>query len=929
MSDTIKINDAKVEFEKNKYGSDLINFLSNPNFTAEKGSDNVNIFSPVYGCKNIPLDKLNIFFDLLEKCRKNNLHLNFLEKQNKEYSGIVLDFDILQNNNESLIEDKHFNKITQRIMNVINLAVQLPSDIDTTVAIIKREKLKEVYEGDKRVYKEGFHIIIPGIKISRPLKRYIVDTIRNKGYVERILKHIDIVNKGDILDKNSAHFPAYFIGGAKPGKNPDKLYGIYNASIEDDEYVTITKLNEDEYPKNICWEFSINYEYDLVKKINYNCRPHIADKIQEYKSSDTSDDEIEKSLQLLSLTDPEGDLLKRYLDILPNKYYEEYLLWYKVLCAIANTNKEYKNIAEWFSKKSENKFNKDDFDRIWNDIINRVHDNPITMLSIKYWARTESPDKYDAINKESYYEYFMSRIYENDGDVGNYSIGKLLKIMFGDKFLVACNEGKPVWYEFVIENDKMKKGQLYKWRCEFIDGPSNLHIYISEKLPTLFNKCIDHMQQQQLNVDDKNLKDYYKNVIKNLKKSKRSLESNGFCSSTIKSATHLFRDYNFLDEVDQDEMTIGVGNGILSLGNRCKLIDGFHEHKISMSTGVNYIPYDENNPYIKELLRVVRDIIVEDDMFNFLMIWLASSLDNRIKKSFIIQLQSDGSNGKSFIAEMMVAVLGDYGRKLSKDIILKDGTRKGANGPTPAKMDAINKRFGYISETNPDDFLDSKKFKEIISGETQTGRLLFRNNINFKVNANILSISNYPFNIDVFDEGTWRRCRLYRCKMTFLEDREPSNKWEKKADPNIRHYNKKDEYKEAWLSILVHYYEIFMNEFDGKMENLKCETLDRETEIYRNKQDTINRFITEKCVITDIDYEIPVADIVKYYQEWYLANIGSGSKFKVSELIDRFTNSKIKKFVTRSENQELIAKGCRFINHDNPIEDHETYLCLI
>jgi len=930
----VDIHDFRVQFEKNKYGAELIKFISNPNYIAEKGSDDVNIFSPVYGCKNIPPNKLHTFFDLLENCRKENLFLNFAEKQNANSSGIVLDFDILQNNNQSLISDKDFTKICQRISQHINSIIELPDDIDIPMLIIKRNQLKEINENEHVIFKDGFHIIIPSIKINRPTKRFLIDKIREKQTVEKILKHVDIINKGEILDNCSAHFPVYFTGGAKPGKIPDSIYGIYNVNITDEDFITTTKINTDDYPDNICWEFSLNYETNKkwINKINYKNKSKYDDKIQKYNENKINIDEhtdMNESLSLLSIMNPEANLLKQYLDILPSKYYDEYEHWFKVMCAIANTNIEYKLIAEWFSRKSVNKFDKNDFDKYWDEINNSHSKKRISMLSIKYWARTESPEKYKAINKESYYEYFITKIYENDGDVGHFTVAKLLKMMFGDKFLAACNNGKPIWYEFVIKGDRMKHGQLCKWRQEGINGPSNLHNYISEKLPTLFNKSIEHMTERQNTVQEDNLRKYYARVIKDLKMSKRKLETNNFCNATISKAAHLFKDYNFLNEVDQDELTLGVGNGILYLGKQCKLISGFHEHKISLSTFVDYYPYDPNNPYIKELEKVIHEIIIEDDMYHWTLVWLGSSIDNRIKKAKAIQFQNNGSGGKSFLAEMVIAALGDYARKLSKAIILKSTNgRQSANTATPAEMDAINKRFGYISETDPNDFLDDSKFKEFISGETQTGRFLHQNQINYKVNMNLLSISNFPFNVDSFDEGTWRRIGYYTCKITFVEDRKPIGKWERKANPKIRHYNKKDEYKQAMLSILVHYYEIFINKYDSNIDNVPCPTLKRETEIYRNTQDTINRFITERAVKTSVDYECSITEIVKLYLDWYSINIGNNKKMKPSELINTFKNSRIRKYLTTSTNKELIIKGCRFTTPEDPIEDDEVYLCI-
>ena len=59
------------------------------------------------------------------------------------------------------------------------------------------------------------------------------------------------------------------------------------------------------------------------------------------------------------------------------------------------------------------------------------------------------------------------------------------------KFIITKPKGakRYVWYEFMIEGDKLIKGEIYKWRKiedERGGGPSSLELYITSKLPILF-----------------------------------------------------------------------------------------------------------------------------------------------------------------------------------------------------------------------------------------------------------------------------------------------------------------------------------------------------------------------------------------------------------------------------------------------------------
>jgi hypothetical protein len=151
---------------------------------------------------------------------------------------------------------------------------------------------------------------------------------------------------------------------------------------------------------------------------------------------------------------------------------------------------------------------------------------------------------------------------------------------------------------------------------------------------------------------------------KNFKKTIQNLGNRAFKHQAIAEAELRFEDPNFAYKLDQDVMVRGVGNGVLVLpkriGEKPILVQGFHSYLISKYTKTPYIafnPYDEKT---KEILFTIRNMWPdnEPDSHNFVMSFMASSIDAQIKDSLFVILWGQGANGKSFLMEMHKAALG-------------------------------------------------------------------------------------------------------------------------------------------------------------------------------------------------------------------------------------------------------------------------------
>ena len=273
----------------------------------------------------------------------------------------------------------------------------------------------------------------------------------------------------------------------------------------------------------------------------------------------------------------------------------------------------------------------------------------------------------------------------------------------------------------------------------------------------------------------------------------------------------------------------------------------------------------------------------------------------------------------------LIPVMGLYATKLNIAVLTSD--RESADKPNSAMMQLKNLRFGYVEETQKAEPLNTQRLKEIVNPGDISGRDLNTRQETFEVTANLMVGQNYDFVINTTDHGTWRRLRYYQSKIKFCTNPNPDNPHEKKDNPKfIQEYVKDPDCQSAFLSILVHYYKRLQREYGGKIKRVPCPTLERETSVFRNSRDTVNRFISESIVKSPgFQQEYLMADVSGRYDEWYSANIDR-RRHIASETIQDLENSALQPYIHQAINKQTVLRNCRILTNDRrQLEDGEMF----
>ena len=144
-------------------------------------------------------------------------------------------------------------------------------------------------------------------------------------------------------------------------------------------------------------------------------------------------------------------------------------------------------------------------------------------------------------------------------------------------------------------------------------------------------------------------------------------------------------------------------------------------------------------------------------------------------------------------------------------------------------------------EFKPGDQFYTDRLKELLSGEHITNRAAFGQQDNFYSAAKPFVATQFiPMLVGDLSHGATRRLLIYRMKNSFRINPEKSDEILADTDFQNKHIMN-IEYQTAFLQILVKAQEKLMEEYDGRIENVPCQTIASETKTYVEGQDRISK----------------------------------------------------------------------------------------
>jgi P4 family phage/plasmid primase-like protien len=879
-----------------KYKHELHEFLSQRKSTHEQSSDftHTSIDAPK-GSYYIDERDMELFFKLYDKAVfVDKIPVHLTERvSDMPYTPIKIDMDFRYSTTDDIKTPERIYKIDdiiricQLYMEVIEEYLEKLEDYERDFFIMEKPAASFHYDKDDNIrrnekglcLKDGVHIIAPGI---------VTNEILQLNFREYVYK-----NSGKILDKyNFDNKYTDIFDIAVINKNNWQMYGSSKPNHPPYLVTHIVRIWKDKY-EIIKKNYSHN---DLIRLLSMR-RNHMGNPIRFDKRElvERQTNEImnsrqqrtiranRKKLYTKKLNDEELKIIKDYADCLSVERASNFNSWIEVGWCLHNIDERL--LDKWieFSKKAHGyELTADSNCRVkWDE----MSDEGLGIGSLKMWARQDNKEQYLKILKND-----LRGQLEKVGYLGKavkpYDIAEIMYKIY-EHYHICVDITHDRWY-FYCELE-------HRWSLDM--KGCKLRENISTEVYTKFRELADYYSAQSLESGDESFR-----KSESIRQVMGRLKDTGFKENIMKEAKMEFfnkKKSDFLNCLDTNNDLIGFKNGVYDLKNSL-FRNGRPEDYISMTTGIDYIPYDKDNEKIKEIMDFYSTVFVKETVREYIFKTTASFLGGSTKEEHFYIYSGSGGNGKSKHIELIESALGEYACKLP--ITLLTMKRAASNAANPELARTKGKRFATLQEPDTRSRINVGLMKELSGGDKIQARALYSEPIEFKPKYKLALICNDKPEMPSHDDGTWRRVRNIEFISKFVHSPSPERINEFKMDQDLT--DKITTWAEPFMSILIHYYSIYRK---YGVKNVPDEIIEY-TGDYRTVNNHFQEFIDD-CIDFTNDTSSPTYSLDKMhtiYKDWY-KSIYNDNKEKKRKDLKNYLDDKLSNHLPVSQRRKIIG----------------------
>ncbi len=239
--------------------------------------------------------------------------------------------------------------------------------------------------------------------------------------------------------------------------------------------------------------------------------------------------------------------------------------------------------------------------------------------------------------------------------------------------------------------------------------------------------------------------------------------------------------------------------------------------------------YDPSSQAPQEFLSFISYILEDNpEMITFFQTWAGICLSGLSDWQAFIYAYGGGSNGKSTIAKVLSALLGDYSSMLDIEVIM--GTGKSSDDYKIAMTKGSRLVVG--SEISKGYGMNEARIKSITGGDTIVARPIFGKPIEFEPTAKYFFYGNHKLTVRGQDDGIWRRIYMTEFLRPIQNKRAMSDVLE--------------DFAKEYSGILNWCLAGFQNFYNNGKKLEKPTTIARATEQYKRENDILLEFIEEE-----------------------------------------------------------------------------------
>ena len=246
----------------------------------------------------------------------------------------------------------------------------------------------------------------------------------------------------------------------------------------------------------------------------------------------------------------------------------------------------------------------------------------------------------------------------------------------------------------------------------------------------------------------------------------------------LKDAAEVFevrREPSIDARLDANPYLLGFEGEVYDLETGCAR-EAVSTDYVSKSVGYP-VPRETDAQVEADIWAMLRAMQPEEEQLDYLITWLASTLDgNNAEETFTIWTGS-GRNGKSVLLDLMQHTLGeeDYFHPLQATMLTNE--RPSSSKPIPDLLHLRGKRLAATSEPEKDKRINAGFVKFLTGNDMISGCFKHENDeIKFKGQHSLLLLCNAVPEMDSQDGALWDRARVVYFPQKFVDEpREDTN----------------------------------------------------------------------------------------------------------------------------------------------------------
>ncbi len=230
---------------------------------------------------------------------------------------------------------------------------------------------------------------------------------------------------------------------------------------------------------------------------------------------------------------------------------------------------------------------------------------------------------------------------------------------------------------------------------------------------------------------------------------------------------------------EKEPMLLATPNGVIDLRTG-EFGPGLPSQRLRTSIPTEWKGIDEPCPAWEKF---IADLFVDPEVALFMNRLLGYSVTGDVREQVMVVCHgANGSNGKSTMFETLSAVMGDFAKAVSNDVLVGSGRTTG--GATDYLADLQGVRLAYASETDKSDRINTAQIKQLTGGDTVRVRHLYQNSFALCPTHKIFVFTNHKPRIDAEDGAMWRRMVLIPFELRFVEN--PTSANERLMDKDLK-----------------------------------------------------------------------------------------------------------------------------------------------